>query len=182
MYIFIDGTKISGLASYKFYKNAYWVFERPIQNDASGSFYISVSDDVELISRQYKHYQLENVFMKATIRCYPNFHELRVNEDGLANRAFGIYEHGKAKGILTPARTATGEPCYLLEIETTSWDGLVDMNTLQEKLWSGTITPKVPFSREQRKIKPLDLLKEILSTRKLNSLQRFLLSMRLLRQ
>lgn len=112
-----------------------------------------------------------NFFLKATIVCTPDY--CRKSYEGA--REYGIYHLGKATAELTPAEK-TG---FSLSVETTSWEGIADMQTLQERLWAGTITPTVAYGQKQQIRHPFDILFEILNSRKLNKLQRFFLALRL---
>lgn len=105
-----------------------------------------------------------DVFLKAT---------LRTKQKTMVNpREFGIYIFGKAKAEL---KASDKQSEYLLEVETSSIDGFKDMQTIQEMIWSGQIAPVLSYTASQKKQSLFEMLKYVLSKRKLSFMQRFIL-------
>lgn len=152
--------------------------EKIIKNDGCG-YFIEAGDDPELFAQNI---ELKDFFLKATIRIYPDFQILHGPTISSRDRSYGQYVLGHAVAELLPNFTTGNgkERPYVLKIETTNWDGLSDMKKLEQAIWAGTIVPVMSYDREQRKIHLLDVLKQLLLTRKLSWIQRFFLSMRML--
>ena len=91
------------------------------------------------------------------------------------SREHGIYHYGKATAKLFSKE----KEYYYIEVETSCWEGIADMEILQEKIQAGTIIPTVSYERKQVKNHLLAILSEILDSRKLNKIQRFFLALRL---
>lgn len=110
----------------------------------------------------------DQLFLKATIRK---------SQQVMKNpREFGVYVFGKARAKLS----ATGKFSeYLLEIETSSLDGFADMETIEELILSGSISPVLSFSSVQKEQSLFNVLNYILSKSKLSVLQRFVLCWKL---
>lgn len=136
----------------------------------NGSPYLEVTDDFDVLNQSNK---IKECFLKATMVTFPNYTAKNYEFD----REYGIYRLGKATAELTPGKNCR----FVLKIETTSWNGIADMNTIQEKLWAGTIAPSVSYEKKQMSMHPLQILRELLSERKLNRFKRFILGIRLLK-
>lgn len=133
-----------------------------------------VIDDFEILNQNPV---LKPFFLKATILSKPKYQCLSAEGTG---RQFGIYVFGKAKAELTPIEgDKTHWKNYSLKIETSSWEGIADMETLKERLWAGTIAPTVSYDRKQQKQNIFHVLAEILSLHKLSLVKRFFLALRL---
>lgn len=130
--------------------------------------YLDITDDFDVL-KQIEI--LPKVFLKATIITFPGY-STNIYEN---RRCFGIYCFGKAQAELMPGQNTS----YCLKIETLCWEGIADMKTLQEKLWAGTIAPSISYEEKQVKRNPLDILAQILDSRNLNKIQRFILALRL---
>jgi hypothetical protein len=91
------------------------------------------------------------------------------------SREHGLYVYGKAKASLTSRE----KDYYYIEVETSSWEGIADMETLQEKIQAGTILPIISYEKKQVKNHLLEVLGQILDSRNLNKIQRFFLAWRL---
>ncbi|MBP6912313.1 MAG: hypothetical protein KBB86_00040 [Candidatus Pacebacteria bacterium] len=139
--------------------------------------YIEINTDLEALM---KNETLRKFFLRATLITFPEYQKINnPKRNGWITREFGDYKLGNATAQLAPAKSA--ETTYLLKVETDSWQGLVDMEKLQKRLWAGTIAPVISYERQQDKQHPLTVLKEILGLHKLSALKRFILAMRLTR-
>ena len=125
-------------------------------------------EDFEILKENKK---FPEFFLKATIINFPEYAKSACG----CRREMGVYLFGKAKAELTPGSNSP----YWLKIETSSWEGIADMKTLQEKLWAGTITPTISYGGKQKGNHLLDILARILDSRHLGSIQRFFLALRL---
>lgn len=94
------------------------------------------------------------------------------------SREHGFYTYGKASAKLF----STEKDHYYLEVETSFWKGISDMETLQEKIQAGTIMPSVSYEKKQVKNHLLATLGQILDSRNLNKIQRFCLALRLMKK
>lgn len=131
--------------------------------------HISLTSDIAVIASST---ELKKIFLKATIVAFPKY-STNIYDN---RRELGIYKFGKAKAELTP-----GSNCpYSLRIETSTWEGLNDIETLQERLWAGTITPTVSYEKVQKKRSVYDLLNEVIGYRKLTPIKRWILASRLM--
>lgn len=105
----------------------------------------------------------KDIFFKAT---------LRITQSPMVNpRQYGVYVFGKARAELRSGKNHE----YLLEVESSSHEGFNDMETIQEMIWSGQIAPVLSYTSAQKKQSLFEMLKYVLSKRKLSFVQRFLL-------
>jgi len=137
-------------------------------SDYDGIPYIHYTGDLEALRDGSK--LLKEFFLKATIRAYPEY---------VAPRKTGIYVYGKAKAELV-YYTSNKRGAYTLEIETKSWSGLGDMETIQQKIYAGTIAPVISYENEQKKQNAFDVLRGMLLGHKLTLIKRFILAWRLM--
>ena len=140
------------------------IFGREILNHG-GILSVGVPDEPEFVSEKFK-----DVFFRASILAYPNYHKIP------CKRVYGKYKFGKAEAELL---FHTENHPYVLTLYTDYWDGLNDMAELQIKLLVGDISPIKKYGGEQRKRFPIEILKEIISSKKLSKVQRFILALRL---
>lgn len=112
----------------------------------------------------------EDLFLKATLRT-----KISVMK---TPREFGVYVFGKAKATLT----STGNHYeFLLEVETSHFDGFNDMETIQELILSGSIAPVLSYSAPQKEQSLPEVMKYILSKQKLSIFQRFMFCWKMVR-
>lgn len=138
-----------------------WSLKGRTINDYESIPYIEVDKPIELLD---EFGFTKEIFSKAT---------LRVKQKTMVNpREFGIYVFGKAKAEL---KSSDKQFEYLLEVETSSIDGFKDMQTIQEMIWSGQIAPVLSYTASQKKQSLFEMLKYVLSKRKLSFMQRFIL-------
>lgn len=129
----------------------------------NGCTYIDTVEDFDILNN-IKF--LPSVFLKAT-----KIGTVRYS----AQREHGLYAYGKASAKLFSKE----KDYYYLEVETSSWEGIADMKTLQEKIQAGTILPIVSYERKQVKNHLLEVLSQILDSKSLTKVQRFFLAWRL---
>ena len=79
---------------------------------------------------------ISNFFLKAADISFPNFN---------APRECGIYKYGNAKADLR----ITKDGKFKLKIETESFDDLLDMESLSEMIYAGTILPTLSYEKKQ---------------------------------
>lgn len=94
---------------------------------------------------------LKHYFLKAVDITFPTLFN---------PREYGIYFHGKAKAELKSHK----KDGVRLKIETSEFNGLPDMATLEEMIYAGTILPSISYEKRQvRRIKVFlaKLLKKI---------------------
>lgn len=127
--------------------------------------YIDTVEDFDLL-KDIK--VLPSLFFKAT-----KIGAVKYNQ----SREHGIYSYGKASAKLF----STEKDYYHLEVETSFWEGISDMETLQEKIQAGTIAPSISYENKQVKNHLLATLAKILDSRNLNRVQRFFLALRLMK-
>lgn len=127
--------------------------------------YISSSFDVDGL---LDNGSLKEFFLKATEIVFPDYSR--------AKRAFGIYKYGKATAKLTAGANCS----YCLKIEVSDWESLRDLKIIQTKIYTGELLPVKSFEIKQGS-HLLQILRQLLSTRKLSTVQRFFLSLRLLK-
>ncbi|MEI6352620.1 MAG: hypothetical protein WCO35_01660 [Candidatus Nomurabacteria bacterium] len=99
----------------------------------------------------------------------------------VSHRTYGVYYFGEAKATFHYISKVENS----ILIETSSWDGIKDMEILLEKIHAGSIAPTISFEVEQVKVTQFKILyqtmKEILATHKLPRWKRFVLALRLAR-
>lgn len=137
--------------------------------DYESTPFLSIDKPVEVLA---EFGFTKELFLKAT---------LRIKQKTMVNpREYGVYVFGKARAELLRSDDKAGNE-YLLNVETSSVEGFKDMQTIQELIWSGQIAPVLSYTASQKKQSLLDVLKYILSKRKLSLRQRFFLCWRLTR-
>lgn len=136
-----------------------------------GAFpYVDVSHDVDVVKANE---DFGEFFFKATEITFPDYTKTSHEH----HRQYGIYHFGKATAELQPGSNSR----YWLKIEVDSWEDLIDLKIIQEKIAAGLISPSISYERGQRVVRPLEILRQILRSRKLTQLQRFFLALRLTR-
>lgn len=92
------------------------------------------------------------------------------------SRTFGIYEYGSAKAEIMRGK----QQCEVtMLLETSSHDGLKDMQTLRELIWAGVINPVLSYEAKQGKQSLLNVFKYVLGKQKLSWLQRIVMCWKL---
>ncbi len=104
--------------------------------NSNGCPHINITEDFDILKTIDF---LPKIFLKATI--------LKSSNRYLYERDLGIYLLGKARAELT--LNTNNE--YVLYIETSYWDGIADMKTLQERIWAGTILPSISYLKKQKR-------------------------------
>ncbi len=112
--------------------------------DLESAPHIEVPEDFDLLkdNKVFKKF-----FLKATVKRFPKYESLNLNQT--LCRSYGTYHLRNANGELTPPEGAQSGR-YQLKIETSEWEGIKDIQTLQRKLWAGTITPSDLYDQEQK--------------------------------
>jgi hypothetical protein len=143
-------------------------------NDYRSTPYVIIETSFEVLK---ENKLFEEFFLKATSRTFPKYDKL-ASVDGMVNRrSYGIYHLGNAKAELEAPAESSGK--YFLKIQTSKFEGIADMEILQERLWAGSITPHILYDKSQKEQDILQVLREIISHRKLNLIQRFFFALRL---
>jgi len=127
-------------------------------NDYEATPYVILKTSFEVLK---ENKLFEEFFLKATIRTFPKYDDLAFVDGKMNRRSYGIYHLGKAKAELEVPTESDGR--YLLKIQTSKFEGIADMETLQERLWAGNITPSILYDKTQKKQNILQVLREIIS-------------------
>jgi len=105
-----------------------------LHHGESDTPFINPNADAEVLQ---KDDVLKKFFLKATERKFPDYP---------AHREYGVYKFGKAHAELTRANNGP----YFLQIETTSFENLKDLETIQVEIAAGRISPHISYVKEQK--------------------------------
>jgi hypothetical protein len=95
-----------------------------------------------------------------------------------ASRTCGVYEYGKARAEIMRGKQQWE---VTMRLETSSPDGLKDMEILRELIWSGAISPVLSYEEKQGNQSLLNVVKYVLGKQKLSWLQRIVMCWKLTR-
>lgn len=134
--------------------------------------YVDVPNDFDLIKNNE---ELKKFFVKATANFYPVLKHIE--------RKLGIYQFREVTAELLWFDYANDK--YFLRLETTSWNGIADIEILRKKIFAGYILPNASYQNKQIESPLLSALififTSILDIRKLSRFKKFLLAIRFIK-